>query len=310
MVTAFTSVTWEEALRGFFLHKRAVRAQKTAKWYKTYATALVEWANSQGLTLDVFTKRHLDEYLVYRSDAGRSATTLHHDALVATVFTEWCKSNGYLDRDPLAEYKVRNAPRTYKYMPTANDVRGLLEGILDYYDVRKNPDARFAPASRRSFHRDRNYAIELTKLDTACRIGEVFAFKVSDYQSNEHGMQLTIRQAKGREPRILPVSPECAASIDAWLKIRKRIMSNVPVEEDEGWLFISETGSIMDPGNYLRNIKKVCEFAGLPKELNNHSQRRFSINRNGGKRGGLAVRAAYGRPQRPKDHAYLYRDQQ
>ena len=56
-------------------------------------------------------------------------------------------------------------------------------------------------------------------------IGHVFVEtdgEAFESRSNEYGMQLTIRQAKDREPRILPVSPECAASIDAWLKIRNR----------------------------------------------------------------------------------------
>lgn len=278
MVRAFPVVTWDEAVKGFILHKRATRSPKTAAWYETYCKLMMAWAQAQGLSLDQFTKRHLDEYLVYRAEQGVAATTLHHDALIATVFTEWCARNDLLDRDPLAEYKVRNAPKTYKYMPTPENVKTLLQAILDFYDVAKRPNARFTPAHRRSFHRDRNYAIELVKLDSACRIGEVFAFRLDDYQTGEKGRQLVIREAKGREPRILPVSAECAAAIDQWLKVRKRVMSNVPAEEDEGWLFISETGGPVDGGNYLRLIKQVCEFANLPKGINNHSQRRFSIN--------------------------------
>ncbi len=279
MVTATSVVTWEEALRGFILHKKAVRSLKTALWYETYGKALTQWAREHGITLDRFTKRHLDAYLVYRSELGKAPTTLHHDALVATVFTEWCKRNDLIDRDPLAEYKVRNAPKTYKYMPTPENVRALLQGILDFYDLTKNPTAaKYTSPAKRSFHRDRNYAIELVKLDSACRIGEIFAFKLDDYRMAERGRELVIRESKGREPRILPVSPECEAAIDQWLKIRKRVMSNVPPEEDDGWLFISETGTMVDKGNYLRGLKKVCKFAGLPKEINNHSQRRFSIN--------------------------------
>jgi len=275
---AFSSVTWEEALRGFILHKKATRSPNTAAWYETYAKNLIAWAKEQGISLDQFTKRHLDQYLVFRAEKGVAPTSLHHDALIATVFTEWCSRNDLLDRDPLAEYKVRNAPKTYKYMPTPENVKALLQGILDFYNVDKRPDARFTPGPRRSFHRDRNYAIELVKLDSACRIGEVFSFRLDDYQMGERGRELIIREAKGREPRILPVSPECAAAVDQWLKVRKRVMSNIPAEEDEGWLFISETGGKVGRGNYLRVIKQVCEFTNLPKSINNHSQRRFSIN--------------------------------
>lgn len=54
---------------------------------------------------------------------------------------------------------------------------------------------------------------------------------------------------------------------------------NVPKGEDEGWLFISSTGGRMDEGNFLRGLKKIIRWAGLPEQLNNHSQRRFSLNR-------------------------------
>jgi integrase len=278
MLKGLSVVTWDEALRGFVLHKRAVRAKETARWYANYCTQFVNWVKSQDIPLDSFTKRHLDEYLVFRSESGKSATTLHHDALTACVFTEWCKGNELLHRDPLAEYKVRTAPQPHKYMPTTDDVQRLLQGILDFYDLQKNPTAKYTPPGQRSFHRDRNYAIEITKLDTACRIGEVFGFKVGDYQGDGKSMQLTVRQAKGRQPRILPVSRDCAEAIEQWLKVRKRVMSNVPESEDDGWLFISETGSPIQDNNYLRSIKKVLVFAGLPEGINNHSQRRFSIN--------------------------------
>jgi site-specific recombinase XerD len=273
-----SSVTWDEAVRGFYTHKKAVKAATTAIWYKRYATQLMKWAGSQNITLDSFTKRSLDEYLVFRKDAGKSETTIHHDALVATVLTEWCRHNGLIDRDPLAEYKVTAPPEPHKYMPTTEDVQKLLQGFLDFYDVTQNPKAKFIPPGQRSFHRSRNYAIEIAKIDTACRIGEIFAFRVDDYQQEGRDRQLTVRKAKGKKGRVLPVSKEGALAIDAWLKVRNRIMGEVPPEDDEGWLFISETGTQIRSANYLRSIYKVLQYAGLPDGINNHSQRRFSIN--------------------------------
>jgi integrase len=276
MVTVNHSITWNEAVRGFVLHKQAVRSLKTAYFYRSYVSSLAIWAESRPLSLSEFTKRHLDEYLVYRAGQGRTPTTLHHDALCATVFFEWCKRNDLLDRDPLAEYKVRNAPKTFKYMPTQEDIKRLIAAVGEFYDPISNPDAKYCSPAKRTFHRERMYAIILVELDSACRIGEILSLQAGDYQGSDK--QITIRESKGREPRSLPVSPECARALDGWLKVRKRVMSNVTVAEDEGWLFISETGGRMDEGNFLRTIKKVAEFAGLPKEINNHSQRRFSLN--------------------------------
>ena len=56
MVTQTSSLSWEEALKGFFLHKRAVREFKTAKWYRAYVNQLMLWAQPQDISLESFTK--------------------------------------------------------------------------------------------------------------------------------------------------------------------------------------------------------------------------------------------------------------
>src|SRR5437764_11738212 len=129
MITVSHSVSWNDAVRGLVTHKKAVRSPRTASFYRNYVSNLANWAEDQGIPLDGFTKRHLDEYLVHRAAQGRKPTTLHHDALCATVLFDWSKRNDLIDRDPLAEYKVRNAPKTYKYMPTEDDDRGLLKAV-------------------------------------------------------------------------------------------------------------------------------------------------------------------------------------
>lgn len=278
MVTQKYTVSWEEALKGFFLHKRSVREITTAKWYLAYVNKLMLWADPQGISLEEFTKRHLDAYLASRKDLGRSPTTLHHDALAACAFFEWCSKNDVIGRDPLSEYKVRNAPATIKFVPRLEDCTALLSAVVSFHDKGQNrSSARGHGAKNRAFHRDRTYAIELVKIDTACRIGEIMNFKVGDYGSTDKGRQLTVRTAKGREPRVLPVAKSCAEAIDEWLKIRRRVMSNVPAGEDAGWLFMSETGGRGDQGNYLRGLKKIIRWAGLPEEMNNHSQRRYCL---------------------------------
>ena len=42
MVTQKYSVPWEEAVKGFFLHKRSIRELRTAKWYRSYVSRLME----------------------------------------------------------------------------------------------------------------------------------------------------------------------------------------------------------------------------------------------------------------------------
>jgi len=40
-------------------------------------------------------------------------------------------------------------------------------------------------------------------------------------------------------------------------------MRNVPKGEDEGWLFLSETGTQIDSCGFLKSVKKCTRFAGI-----------------------------------------------
>ncbi|RYG86189.1 MAG: hypothetical protein EON58_22015 [Alphaproteobacteria bacterium] len=44
----------------------------------------------------------------------------------------------------------------------------------------KNPNAKYQPPAKRVFHCDRNYALVLGLIDTACRIGDMLSLKVEE----------------------------------------------------------------------------------------------------------------------------------
>jgi site-specific recombinase XerD len=279
MDTASPTASWKEAYRGFLLHLKANRAPKTVRFYATQLGGVYRWALGNDISLAKFGKTHLDAYLSERLDKNISRTTLHHDALCAKVFLKWCVKNDLLDRSLLADYEVRKAPAPAKYMPTQEDMGTLLAGLQEYWDGRKNPHTKYLSSAKREFHCERNYAIVLTLLDSACRIGEVLSFTLEDYRENKDNAELTVRVSKGREPRSIPVSDECREAIAAWLKVRRKIMKDVPKAEDAGYLFISETGGRIDEGRFSKTLHKGTEFAGLSEKITLHSLRRFSLNR-------------------------------
>ena len=63
-------------------------------------------------------------------------------------------------------------------MPTDGDVQALLRVVPDFWSPAKNPGIRYTPLAKRVFHRDRNYALTLGLLDSACRIGEMLSLKL------------------------------------------------------------------------------------------------------------------------------------
>jgi site-specific recombinase XerD len=278
MLSASHSATWEEALSDFLLHLRATRADNTVRFYRVQLGQIAEWANEADIPLQHFGKRHLDRYIAFRKDRGNAPTTIHHDAVCAKAFLAWCVRNDLLDRSLLADYQVRKAPRPPKHMPTEDEMRRLLTASRDFWDPAKNVGCRFTPTARRSFYRERNSCALLALVDTACRVGEILALKVGDVKLTEKS--LTVRESKGREPRTLPISERFVEALRAWLKVRERVIAAAGASYvDEGWLFITDAGGQIDEGRFLFAVKKVRDWAGLPKELTLHSIRRYSLNR-------------------------------
>ena len=275
MTDAFNTITWEEAQREFSLHLQASRAAKTVRFYEVQLLGVARWAQANDIPLTSFGKRHLDRFLAERIKLGRKPITLRHDALCTKVFFAWCAKNDLIERSNLAEYEVRNAPKPMKYMPTNEDMAKLLPASLEYWNPEKNPDSRFQSPTRRMFHRDRNYAVLIGLLDTAARIGEMLNLKVEDYRVSERA--ITIRESKGREPRFIPVSSEWAKTLATCLKIRSKLMAGQP--KDEGWLFITEYGTRMDEGRFLKVLKNTLQWVELSDQITLHSLRRYSLNR-------------------------------
>ncbi len=277
MASVSTETTWDEAVKEYLLHVQATRTQKTVRFYDVQLRQLLLWTDESLIRFGEFGKRHLDRYLVFRQQGGKSLTTVKHDAVAAKAFFRWCSRNDILDRSPLAEYKVMNTPEPARYMPSEEEVLNLLQAVRDHWNLIKNPAVRFYPITKRIFHRDRAYAILLGLLDSACRIGEMLNRKVGDVQHSDR--QILIREAKGKRPRTLPVSEEWLDALDEWLKIRKRLMSDVSAGEDEGWLFVSKYGGRIGEGIFFKSTKRIIRWAKLSDEITLHGLRRFSLNR-------------------------------
>jgi integrase len=217
---------------------------------------LIRWAEEEGVPFAQFGKRHMNRYLAKRRETV-SRSTLRHDGVAAVAFLKWCARNDYLDQNPLADYGVKAAPRPTKYVPTDEEIRGLLKGLERYWNPDHNPGMKNIAQSRRRFHRERNRAIVLMLLDSAARIGEVGSLKLEDYRAKE--MQITIRESKGKQPRTLPLSPGTAEAVANWLKVRDRLMAEVLPEDDEGWLFLSEYGTQMDLTRLAKTNRVVAQ---------------------------------------------------
>ena len=143
------SCDWRKAQEEFLLHMEATRAKNTHIFYGTQLRSLQSWAESEGITFAEFRKRHLDRFLVFRTNEGCRPTTPSPQCPPApSPFFRWCSRNDLLERDPLADYRVRNAPMPARPMPTDEDVRALLQALEEFWDIRKNSGAKCMGANQ------------------------------------------------------------------------------------------------------------------------------------------------------------------
>lgn len=86
----YTSITWDEAVRSYLIHLKAVRAPKTVLFYHARLRVLTSWAEEQGIPLERFGKRHMDEYLGWfypYTAGGKQQTCLSNLHQVGTALS-------------------------------------------------------------------------------------------------------------------------------------------------------------------------------------------------------------------------------
>lgn len=245
-------ITWQNAIDDLIRQEYGTKENKTQLFYLRQLSLLARWAEAHDLSVTVFKARHLREYLAFRKESGLSERTIHHDAMCARVFARFCAREGYMPTNPLADYAIPRAERAYVHCPSEVQVQGLLRAIPRRWQPAENPDAKFTPREGRAFLSRRDYAIIAGLVDTGCRIGELLALNITDFDADRQ--QITIRRAKGNRPRILPVSEEWAQAVQMYLRVRPACASPL--------LFISRNGTPLLVSAFGGQFKRYLRFGG------------------------------------------------
>ncbi len=264
--TLTSQLSWQEAVDDYLLHVRGTREENTVRFYRERLRLLARWGEQNGVALADIQARHLRQYLAYRAECGVSDRTRRHDAMAAHAFLKFCRREGYVTGDPLADYRVPHVERAYVKCPSDDEIRALLRAMHDRWKPSCNPPARFVRPAARQFFSRRNYAVIAGLVETAARIGEMLALRLDDYQPGEG--QIVIRKSKGDEPRVVPISPAWADAVDTYLRVRPKVDSDL--------LFISEYGGPMDVARFGKQFRGYLEFAGL-SGFTLHGLRHYAI---------------------------------
>lgn len=116
--------------------------------------------------------------------------------------------------------------------------------------------ARFLAAlDRPSRHRLRRKAAMLIAYDTGCRVGELAALAVGDFQPERGSLLLVNIKARHHERREVPLHPRTVRAIGAWLRIRP--------ETNNDALFVSQKGSRLSIRQLQDDYRVLCGLAGI-----------------------------------------------
>jgi site-specific recombinase XerD len=140
-----THISWNEAIKGYLIHDQAVDEPKTLIYHRTHLTAIARWAASQGIELNEFGKRAMDQYTVLRKAQGTTVKTRRHDFTVMHTFIKWCVHNDILERDLLHLYKPEPLPKREKTSTPKPDMTRLFEVALEFWDHRKKAQPECIP---------------------------------------------------------------------------------------------------------------------------------------------------------------------
>lgn len=257
---------WDAAVKDFLADKRGSTAEKTAKFYECQLRLVARWAVENGVTLPEFKARHMRQYLSQRRDHGLSDRTCRSDAVVMKNFLKFCFHEEYIASNPLADYQAPKAAKPYVKMPSDDEIRLILQTIEDKRKPGKNPNSRFCNTKMQRFLGRRDRAIVTGLVSTAARAGEILGLKLGDYDKARK--QIVFRETKGNEPRIVPIEDAWIEAVDAWLRVRGELESDL--------LFVTLYGEPIDVRCFSRQFHRYCEF-GKVEDVTLHSLRHYAL---------------------------------
>ena len=248
------SSDWNVALADFLLSLETARRPKTVAYYASRLQPLARWSIGEAVSLVVFNARHLRGYLKTRE--GVSAATLRHDAKAAKRFLAWCKAEGYVERDPLANYASPRAPKPYVPCPTPDAVSKLLACMETRWKTQRGvrkTQRLWRQAERQAVVSLRDLTIFTGLVDTGCRVGELLSARLEDLRLEE-GL-LTFRQTKTGVPRAVPLSLGFQKRLLEWLRVRG--------ERPSPYLFLTEGDKPLTPDQMNRRLRFWQTKAGV-----------------------------------------------
>jgi len=232
------SVTWEQAVEEFLLHKKAEgRAPRTLYDYRKRVTPFFQaypeaWPDYEAL------KKAVRQYMAGLSD--KAPATYNLPLAYLRSFFSWCIEENYLHANPTQGIAKRK---------DEGKARDIPEDVLK---------ALLALPDKKTYAGIRDYALILLQLDTGIRPQEALNLKPSNINISSLEAVVPRETAKTRTQRTVVFSPVTAKAIKKLIDIR-------PQEWNEDTpLFASQDGQRMLSTSWAYRLKHYSQKIGYP----------------------------------------------
>jgi site-specific recombinase XerD len=253
------------------LHLRSAnKSEGTIRSYSAGVTAFLRWCERTGTTPEL-SRRTVEAFTADLLADGAEPTTAKGRQMGLKRFAAWLASEGEIDTDELRGMTPPKVDVKVTDTLTDEEVRRLI-----------------ATCKGKSFTDKRDEAIIRLMVETACRAGELLAMTPSDI--DVHRGVVLIRRGKGGVGRWAPFSPQTAAAVDKYLRMRR---TQHPA--DTGPLWIGAQNKGFGYFGLRRTLTNRAELAGI-KRFHAHLLRHTGATRwlrAGGSEGGLMAVAGW-----------------
>lgn len=225
-------------------------SENTRFSYRDDVDKLVRYLADESKPLSSVTLDDLQAFFADLHDLGIAPTSQSRIVSGLKSFFRYLKVEGYIDEDPAI---LLEKPRTGRHLPEVLTVDEI-DAMISCIDL-STPEGR------------RNRAIMETLYGCGLRVSELVNLDLSHlFLDSEY----IIVRGKGSKERLVPIDRTAIDEIRRWMEDRDAIDLK---PGEEGMLFVSKRGRRLTRVMIFYIVKRLCELAGIRKEISPHTLR-------------------------------------
>ena len=212
------------------------KSPSTIQAYRTDIQQYITWLHANDITIisaQHVTSSHINDYLRYLADQGRTGTTCARKLTSIHLFFTYLVSKGVIQCSPTAKVKKPRRLHKPKHVLRPDQFQRIVAG------ARGNP---------------RDYALLQLLFQAGIRVSELISIRLSELDL-EH-KTLTI-QGKGNRERMIPLEKKALHALQSYLAVR-------PKTADQH-LFLNYQGQGLSLGGVRKLMEKYAKRAGITK---------------------------------------------